>query len=155
MKKVKVRKPSHVVTVDVIVKCKDEVLLIRRAKEPCIGKLALPGGHVETSDLGLREACVRELEEETGIKVHKEQLRWKTVLSDKGRDPRYEQSMSVVFMVELNHWPELALTGDDGVASLEVHSLLDLDTSQLAFDHVKALELVTPYLLGRFPYNLV
>lgn len=144
MNKVKTRKPSHVVTVDVIVKCKDEVLFIRRAKEPCVGKLALPGGHVEVSDFSLREAAVRELEEETGIKVRKEQLVWKTVLSDKGRDPRYEQSMSVVFSVELNYWPKLALTGDDGVASLEVHNLLDLDTSQLAFDHLKALELVIP-----------
>jgi ADP-ribose pyrophosphatase YjhB (NUDIX family) len=42
------------------------LLVIRRAIEPCLGQLALPGGFVDY-DEDWREAARRELWEETGI----------------------------------------------------------------------------------------
>ncbi len=44
-----------------------EVLLIKRATEPCFGELTVPGGHVHKGE-ALQEACKRELLEETGYK---------------------------------------------------------------------------------------
>lgn len=44
------------------------VLLIRRGKEPLRGRWTLPGGTVELGET-LEEALIREVEEETGLKV--------------------------------------------------------------------------------------
>ena len=44
------------------------VLLIRRGKEPLLGRWVVPGGTVELGET-LEEALVREMEEETGLRV--------------------------------------------------------------------------------------
>lgn len=44
------------------------VLLIRRGQEPALGRWTVPGGRVELGET-LREACARELAEETGLEV--------------------------------------------------------------------------------------
>jgi 8-oxo-dGTP diphosphatase len=44
------------------------VLLIRRGKEPLYGRWVVPGGTVELGER-LEEALVREMEEETGLRV--------------------------------------------------------------------------------------
>jgi 8-oxo-dGTP diphosphatase len=44
------------------------VLLIRRGKEPLRGRWVVPGGTVEVGE-SLEEALVREMEEETGLRV--------------------------------------------------------------------------------------
>jgi len=45
-----------------------KILLIKRAFDPGAGKWSIPGGLVEVGEK-LSEACARETEEETGIKV--------------------------------------------------------------------------------------
>ncbi len=45
-----------------------KILLVKRAFEPGAGKWSIPGGLVEVGEK-LSEACARETEEETGIKV--------------------------------------------------------------------------------------
>jgi len=45
-----------------------KILLIRRAFEPGAGKWSVPGGLVEAGET-LSQACARETEEETGLKV--------------------------------------------------------------------------------------
>ena len=70
------------------------LLLIKRKKEPYMGKWAVPGGFVEL-DEELQDAAARELEEETGLTgVHLEQMRTFGTL---GRDPR-GRMITVTFM---------------------------------------------------------
>ena len=57
-----------IVGVGAIVFKEDEVLLVRRGKEPALGEWSLPGGVVEVGET-LEEALHRELLEETGIEV--------------------------------------------------------------------------------------
>lgn len=45
-----------------------EVLLVRRGTEPMLGSWTLPGGGIELGET-IREACVREAKEETGLRV--------------------------------------------------------------------------------------
>ena len=45
-----------------------EILLIRRGSEPMAGGWSLPGGAIELGET-VREACVREILEETGMNV--------------------------------------------------------------------------------------
>jgi len=61
--------PEHpLVGVGAVVIDKGKILLVRRAFDPGAGKWSVPGGLVELGEK-LSEACVRETEEETGIKV--------------------------------------------------------------------------------------
>jgi ADP-ribose pyrophosphatase YjhB (NUDIX family) len=54
--------------VAVVVDAHDLLLLMRRAHEPGLGKLGLPGGIIEPWQ-SAEEACSREVEEETGVIV--------------------------------------------------------------------------------------
>ncbi len=67
------RNPLPVVVVLVPVESSG-LLLIRRAIEPQVGKLALPGGYVNYGETW-QEAAVREVQEETGILVAAESIR--------------------------------------------------------------------------------
>ena len=62
--------PPTFVTVDAIVVQSGHVLMIRRRAEPGKGLLALPGGFLDAlSDKSLENAMIRELREETCLKV--------------------------------------------------------------------------------------
>ena len=58
--------PETLVTVDAVVRARDQVLLIRRGRAPGQGLWALPGGFLENADTVL-ESALRELAEETGL----------------------------------------------------------------------------------------
>jgi bifunctional NMN adenylyltransferase/nudix hydrolase len=58
------------VTADAVVMCAGHVLMIKRKAEPGRGLWALPGGFLNAkSDPSMESAAIRELREETGIKV--------------------------------------------------------------------------------------
>jgi bifunctional NMN adenylyltransferase/nudix hydrolase len=62
--------PPIFVTVDAIVIQSGHVLMVRRRSEPGKGLWALPGGFVNANtDRSVQDAMIRELREETGIKV--------------------------------------------------------------------------------------
>ncbi|MCC6572716.1 MAG: bifunctional nicotinamide-nucleotide adenylyltransferase/Nudix hydroxylase [Planctomycetes bacterium] len=66
--------PPTFVTVDAVVVQSGHVLTVTRRIEPGKGLLALPGGFTR-QDERLEDAMLRELKEETRIKVHKNDLR--------------------------------------------------------------------------------
>ena len=62
--------PPTFVTVDAVTICSGHVLMIRRRAEPGRGLWALPGGFLDAAtDTSVQDAMIRELREETGIKV--------------------------------------------------------------------------------------
>lgn len=65
--------PPVWVTVDAVLRCQDQVLLIRRAHAPGKGQLAAPGGFIEQRET-LWQSCLRELAEETHCAVSAAQL---------------------------------------------------------------------------------
>ncbi len=123
------RNPS--LTVDaVIVEPSLGIVLIRRGREPFEGSWALPGGFVEYGER-CEDACVREVEEETGLRVVV--VDTLGVYSDPKRDPR-GHTVSVVYLCRVIGG-ELA-AGDDA-ASCKFFS--DLEGLELAFDHDQIL----------------
>jgi bifunctional NMN adenylyltransferase/nudix hydrolase len=62
------------VTVDAVLQCAGHVLLIRRGKAPGRGLLAVPGGFIEIRETTW-QSCLRELEEETHLKLLEETMR--------------------------------------------------------------------------------
>lgn len=58
------------VTVDAVVICSGHVLMVKRRAEPGKGLWAMPGGFLNgATDRSVQDAMIRELREETGIKV--------------------------------------------------------------------------------------
>lgn len=66
--------PPTFVTTDAVVVQSGHVLLVRRGANPGKGKLALPGGFID-QDRSLEDCALRELKEETRLKVDQRTLR--------------------------------------------------------------------------------
>ncbi|MBN2683247.1 MAG: NUDIX hydrolase [Bacteroidales bacterium] len=129
--------PRPMVTVDCIViyDCNNEfeVLLIKRKNEPFMNFLALPGGFVDM-DEDLKEAALRELEEETGIKdIEIEQFK---TFGKPGRDPRGRNITIVYYCILKDKKPEI-LAGDDASEALWINKN---ELPILAFDHNEVLD---------------
>lgn len=129
--------PRPAFTVDVIVlrwrKQKLEALLIKRAKEPFEGKLALPGGFVDQEE-SPRDAAVRECLEETTVSINPKKLIEVGVFGAPRRDPR-AWTVSITYIALLPSDTE-AVAGDDAreVLWLPWRELIS-EQHPLAFDH--------------------
>lgn len=130
--------PRPALTVDAVVFRENqnelEVLLIQRKHYPFKGMWALPGGFVDMDET-VEEAVVRELEEETHLKL--EGLKQLHTFSELGRDPR-GRTVSVTFYgkttIKNSH-----VKGGDDAADAQWFSLNKLP--KLAFDHIEAVEM--------------
>ncbi len=60
--------PVVFVTTDAVVIRSGHVLLVRRAEQPGLGRLAMPGGFLNVKQT-LLQSCIREVVEETGLQV--------------------------------------------------------------------------------------
>jgi len=128
--------PRAALTVDSIVFTRrgeqTQVLLIQRGREPFKNKWALPGGFVDMNET-LEQACIRELEEETGLVVKKmEQFRAYDAID---RDPRH-RTISIIFSTEVDY--EFEVKGGDDASQASWFSLSELP--ELAFDHQQILD---------------
>lgn len=111
------------VTVDIIIKIKEGIVLIER-KNPPLG-WALPGGFVDYGET-LEDAACREALEETGLRITN--LQQFHTYSDPARDPRHH-TISTVFTAEAHGEPK---AGDDaGRAEIFAEGNLP----PLVFDH--------------------
>lgn len=131
------RYPHPAVTADCVVFCRQgaerRVLLIERGQEPCKGMWAFPGGFMNIDETA--EACaLRELEEETGLRVAPETLIQVGAFSDVRRDPR-ERVVTIAYCAEVEH---ALVEGRDDATRAEWWPLRALPP--LAFDHDKILQ---------------
>ncbi len=128
--------PRAALTVDAIVyNLKDDsvyVLLIQRGQEPFEGKWALPGGFVDPDEL-LETACIRELKEETGLKVNS--MHQFKAYDKIDRDPRH-RTISIVHFTEI--FQQEKVKGNDDAAVAKWFSIAELP--ELAFDHLEILK---------------
>ena len=122
-------------TVDVVILCADEVVLVRR-RNPPLG-WALPGGFVEEGET-LETAAAREALEETGLRVRlREQF---FSYSDPARDPR-QHTVTTVYLGEAAGEPR----GGDDAAEARLWRWDGLPEA-LCFDHGRILRDVRRYL---------
>jgi len=128
--------PQFAVTVDlVLLTVRDGelcALVVKRGGTPYKGRWALPGGFVREKE-GLRDAAVRELREETGLRlrdVHIEQL---ATYGDPKRDPRM-RVVTVAWLVLAPDLPTPVAGTDAAAAKWEPVDVL-LSEERLAFDH--------------------
>ncbi|MCL3782042.1 NUDIX hydrolase [Prolixibacteraceae bacterium JC049] len=128
--------PRPALTVDAIIVAKRyddfQVLLIRRKNDPFKGYWALPGGFVDAQE-SLKQACKRELQEETGLTgVPLKQFH---TFGKPGRDPR-GHTVSVVYYSVVNECYKLQ--GGDDAEEARWFPLKDLP--DMSFDHEEILK---------------
>jgi 8-oxo-dGTP diphosphatase len=123
--------PRPMLTADcVVVNDRNEILLVQRGNEPFKGCWALPGGFMEMDET-LEHTAVRELEEETSLKVDEQDIRLIGVYSTPDRDPR-GRTITAAFALHVEK--ANAAAGDDA-AEVRWWPLNELP--QLAFDHTQ------------------
>lgn len=125
------------ITVDIAIFSKDEnsanIILVKRKNEPFKGQWVLPGGFLDEGET-LVEAAIRELEEETSLKI--KSLEQFKAFGDPGRDPR-GQTVTVVFLGEVNK-DKVSIMAASDAAEVAWHNLNKLP--KLGFDHNKILK---------------
>lgn len=122
--------PRPAVTADCVVMTKEsvpQVLLIERGADPYKGCWAFPGGFMNMDET-TEQCAIRELEEETGMKVS--ELQQIGAYSKVDRDPR-GRTITVAYLVTVNH--PIAVTGQDDAAKAQWFPIDALPP--LAFDH--------------------
>jgi 8-oxo-dGTP diphosphatase len=109
-----------------------QLVLVKRKFVPNVGMWAIPGGFVE-DDEDLEPAALRELEEETGLKLNS--LKQLHTFGKPGRDPR-GRTVSVTYYAILE--TKLPVTGGDDAAEAQWVSIKDI--KEMAFDHMDVLQ---------------
>ena len=126
------------VTVDAIVFRRKggvlQLLLVKRKFDPGKGMWAFPGGFVE-DDEELEAAAIRELEEETGLKLTT--MTQLHTFGKVGRDAR-GRNITVAYYAFANESVQAVMGADDA----EEAAWIDVaNIKEMAFDHMEMLEL--------------
>ena len=127
--------PRPSVTADCIVitrEAEPKVLLIQRGGEPFKGCWAFPGGFMEMDET-TEQCAIRELEEETGLKIH--EVCQIGAYSKVDRDPR-GRTITVAYLALVD--APLPVKGLDDAAKAQWFPLSALPA--LAFDHADILQ---------------
>ena len=134
--------PRPAVTADCIVITKEaepKVLLIQRGDEPYKGCWAFPGGFMEIDET-TEQCAIRELEEETGLKV--DEVHQIGAFSKVDRDPR-GRTITVAYLAFVE--APVEVKGQDDAANAEWFPLSALPA--LAFDHADIMKAVKAHSL--------
>ena len=133
-------------TADSVVTCSGCVLMVERANNPGKGLLALPGGFINEYET-LRNAALRELEEETCLKVPKKVLDG-SIKSIKTFD--YPQrstrgrTITTAYHIDLGFQKKLPkVKGGDDAKKAFWMSLSNIDPTQLSEDHFHIIDWFT------------
>lgn len=106
--------PPVFVTVDILVRWRGMVLLIRRGGQPGRGTWALPGGFLDAGER-LASAAIREAKEETGLDIPVEAMGDPVVFDAPGRSLR-GRTITHVFPVSLPDDAQPAVRAGDDAA---------------------------------------
>ena len=127
--------PRPAVTADCVVITREEqpkILLIERGYEPFKGCWAFPGGFMNMDET-TEQCAIRELEEETGLKV--DEVYQIGAYSKVDRDPR-GRTITVAYLAITDTSDEVY--GQDDAAKAQWFRLSELPS--LAFDHGEIIE---------------
>jgi ADP-ribose pyrophosphatase YjhB (NUDIX family) len=136
----------HVTADVIVVDRKNEILLIKRAKNLTNGgKYAIPGGFVDRNET-IREAGIREVLEETGYEV--EPFLLLRVADNPDRPQEDRQNIGFFYIAKLKGGEK---TLNNEVSEVNWFNLDRLpNKDQFAFDHYEGIQLYLKYLKEKF-----
>lgn len=131
-------------TADAVVICSGHVLMIRRRAEPGKGLWALPGGYVNANtDKSVEDAAIRELREETMIKVPAPVLRGSIVRSKVfdaiDRSPR-GRIITHAFYIQLPDGELPKVKGSDDAEKARWVPIAEVRSEECFEDHYEILQ---------------
>jgi bifunctional NMN adenylyltransferase/nudix hydrolase len=131
-------------TADAVVICSGHVLMIKRRAEPGKGLWALPGGYVNANtDKSVEDAAIRELREETLIKVPAPVLRGSIVRSRVfdaiGRSPR-GRIITHAFYIQLPDGELPRVKGSDDAEKARWVPIAEVQSEECFEDHYEILQ---------------
>jgi len=126
------KKPRIAASVAIFAKKDNQILLIIRLTEPFKNKYAFPGGFLDVDKEDLYDTAVRELAEETGFSINKDNLVLIDVRSNPKRDPR-GHIIDVGFLAIVEN-PYIIPSITAEAKSFWI-SLDELEKLEFAFDH--------------------
>lgn len=130
-------------TVDAVVTQSGHVLLIKRRASPGKGQWALPGGFIKPEEK-LEEAMLRELREETKIKVPLPVLKGNIVKTKTYDDPHRSDRARIItqaYHIKLPDQTELPkVKGSDDAEKAKWIPLAEIDPTKLFEDHIMILK---------------
>jgi bifunctional NMN adenylyltransferase/nudix hydrolase len=132
--------PPTFVTVDAVVVCGGHVLVVRRKFNPGEGLWALPGGFIRGTER-IKDAMLRELKEETGIRVDKLVLEGSVVDSGVFDHPMRSsrgRTITHAYHIKLNNSKLPEVKGSDDASHAKWLPLMDVNKHEDRFyeDHV-------------------
>jgi len=136
--------PTIFVTADAVVIQSGHILMIKRRAEPGKGLWALPGGYVNaTSDKTVEDAAIRELREETMIKVPAPVLRGSIVRSKVfdaiGRSPR-GRIITHAFYIQLPDGELPRVKGSDDAEKAKWVPIAEVRSEEVFEDHFEIIQ---------------
>lgn len=134
--------PPVFVTVDAVVTCQSQVLLIQRGKAPGKGLWAVPGGFLELGET-LYQSAVRELQEETGLVLPEGASQpVATHVFDHPQRSQRGRTISHGYHFQLSDGPLPLLQAADDAAALQWVPIADLASLEEQFfdDHFHLLD---------------
>jgi bifunctional NMN adenylyltransferase/nudix hydrolase len=131
-------------TADAVVICSGHVLMIKRRAEPGKGLWALPGGYVNANtDKTVEDAAIRELREETQIRVPAPVLRGSIkrsrVFDAIGRSPR-GRIITHAFYIQLPDGELPKVKGSDDAEKARWVPIAEVQSEQCFEDHYEILQ---------------
>jgi len=129
------------VTADAIVVQSGHVALVRRRAAPGKGLWAMPGGFLNVGER-IRDAVIRELREETGIKVPDKVLRGSIVAQDVFDDPNRSargRTITHAFLFKLEDGPLPRIKGMDDADKAWWEPIANLSRDRFFEDHYDIL----------------
>lgn len=154
------------ITVDIVVltiiDADLKVLLIKRKDPPFAGSWALPGGFLRSADSNnpdekeedLDNAAIRELKEETNLPIETFYLEQFHTFSTPNRDPRSRViTVGYYALIKPNLAPLVYAGGDASHA--QWHSISELSSNQLAFDHESILNKSVEFIRHRIDHTAI
>lgn len=141
--------PVTFVTVDAVVVQSGYVLLVSRKAQPGKGKWAIPGGYLDKGET-VQDGAIRELYEETKIRIPKSVMKDKIVaqrvFDDPHRSPR-GRIITHAFLFKLDHNENLPqVKGSDDAAHAFWVPISDLKRENMFEDHFDIIQNLTAQL---------
>ena len=143
--------PIIYVTADAVVMQAGHVLMVQRGADPGNGLWALPGGFVDAAgDRTMEDAALRELREETGIKVPEKVLRGSIVENRVFDAPDRSQrgrTITHAFHIRLDdgEWNLPKVKGSDDAAKAKWIPISKLNSEEIFEDHYDIIQ----FFLGK------
>lgn len=122
-------------TTDVIITREEEILVVKRKRNPFKDELAIPGGFINENET-VEQAAVREIMEETALPIRLKEILG--VYSDPKRDPR-KHIITTVFIGEIIGNKKIEPVAGDDASAIKWISIGSISDFKFAFDHKKIL----------------